>query len=97
MTKLAGFKYLLLSFITAAGIWIGGLTTGDMSSSMLGIFDSYNTKVEAISAEGDTNTKGTALLLDVGYHLIETYVTMSVIQSIVIYAVGWFFTLTLTE
>lgn len=60
---------------------------------MLGIFDSYNTKVEAISAEGDTNQKGTALLLDVGYHLIETYVTMSVIQSIVIYAVGWLFEL----
>lgn len=93
MTKLAGFKYLLLSFITAAGIWIGGLTTGDMSSSMLGIFDSYNTKVEAINSDGDKDQKGTALLIDIGVHLIETYVTMSVIQSIVIYAVGWLFEL----
>jgi len=93
LTKLAGFKYLLLSFITAAGIWIGGLTTGDMSSSMLGIFDSYNTKVEAINSDGDKDQKGTALLIDIGVHLIETYVTMSVIQSIVIYAVGWLFEL----
>lgn len=60
---------------------------------MLGIFDSYNTKVEAINSDGDKDQKGTALLIDIGVHLIETYVTMSVIQSIVIYAVGWLFEL----
>jgi len=88
LTPLAGFKYLLLGFITAAGIWIAGLNVGDMSSSMLGIFDTYNTKVEAINSDGDSDTKGTALFVDVGIHLIETYVTMSVVSSIVIYAVG---------
>lgn len=88
LTQLEGFKYLLLGFIMAAGIWVASLNVGDMSSSMLGIFDSYNTKIEAINTDGDRDTKGTALFIDVGVHLIETYVTMSVVSSIVIYAVG---------
>ena len=88
LTQLEGFKYLLLGFIMAAGIWVASLNVGDMSSSMLGIFDSYNTKIEAINTDGDKDTKGTALFVDVGVHLIETYVTMSVVSSIVIYAVG---------
>lgn len=88
LTQLEGFKYLLLGFIMAAGIWVASLNVGDMSSSMLGIFDTYNTKVEAINTDGDKDTKGTALFVDVGVHLIETYVTMSVVSSIVIYAVG---------
>jgi len=56
-----------------------------MSSSMLGIFDTYNTKVEAINADGDQDTKGTALLIDVGVHLVETYATMGVVSALVIF------------
>lgn len=91
LTLLEGFKYLLLGFITAAGIWVSGLNVGDMSSSMLGIFDTYNTKLEATNSDGDKDTKGTALFVDLGIHLIETYTTMSVVSSIVIYAVATLF------
>ena len=88
LTKLEGFKYLLLGFVTAAGIWVAGLNVGDMSSSMLGLFDEYNTKTEAINTDGEKDTAGTALIIDASIHLIETYVTMSVVTSIVIFAVG---------
>jgi len=56
---------------------------------MLGIFDTYNTKIEAINvSEGTTYKAGVSMFVDVGVHLIETYTTMSVVSSLVIYAVG---------
>jgi len=88
LTLLAGFKYLLLGFITAAGIWVSGLNVGDMSSNMLGIFDTYNTKLEASNTDGQEDTAGTSLFIDLGVHLIETYSTMAVVSTIVIYAVS---------
>ena len=85
MTLIQGFKYLLLGFITAAGIWVAGLNVGDMSSSMLGEFDKYNPKSEA-TWNGNEDTKGTALFIDLGIHLAGTYMTMAAVSSIIAYA-----------
>lgn len=89
MTQLEGFKYLLLGFITGAGIWVAGLNVGDMSSSMIGYFNSYNTKSgEATNSDGDSDTDGTAFIIDTGVHLTETYAVMTVVSSLVVYAIG---------
>merc|ERR1719240_1886076 len=69
LTQLEGWKYLLLGFVAAAGIWITGLAVGDMSSDTLGFFDAYDTKKEQYDiVEPDVNQLdpyGTSFFVDV--------------------------------
>lgn len=90
LTLLAGFKYYLLSFVAAAGIWIAGLNVGDVSSSTLGFFDTYNTKQEAIDINDYRyqDQYGVSFFVDLGIHLTETYFELTVVSSLIIYAIA---------
>jgi len=63
-----GYKYLALGCIIGAGAWISSLMLGDSASKLLGFYDNYNSKIEAL---GDR--PGTSLQYDILYHTLTLF------------------------
>ena len=64
-----------------------------MASSTLGFFDGYNPKVEAkaIDDASKEDSYGTSFFIDLTVHLLETYFALTVVSTVVVYAIATLF------
>merc|ERR1712167_509745 len=78
LTKIEGFKYMLVICLKGATVWVAGLTIGTSAADLLSFYDTYNVTQETSHCDSDGNnctedSKGTSLLIDLIYHELTTW------------------------
>merc|ERR1712167_76246 len=99
LSKVDGFKYMLLCFVKAFSIWVVALAVGTAASNLLSFYDTYNTKTETVHCDADGNNctndvDGTSLLVDLITHELEAWGMIIGAAAIVYFGdstfVNWF-------
>jgi len=83
LTKIQGYKYLVVGILISMGGWISALGIAEQAGKLLSIFDAYNTA---------TDSTGSALFIDFNLHTIESIFNLFVFTTIATggYVVGIF-------
>ena len=83
LTLEQGYKIFALSTMIGFGAWVGAITLGDSSAQLIQFFDNYNTKLEGTAYKAtEADPEGTALTMDLSYHMTTTIVNMIVASFI---------------
>jgi hypothetical protein len=88
LSKIEGFKYMIIHVAKVLSVWPVGLALGSSATSLISFYGTYNTASEATHCDGDgpnctTDTDGTALLIDLTYHELATWGTVVLMLAIV--------------
>lgn len=78
LTKVMGFKYMLMLVLKGVSVWAAALAIGSSASDLLSFYDTYNVATENAHCDDDgtnctTDSDGTSLLVDLIYHELASW------------------------
>merc|ERR1712151_878871 len=88
MSKIQGFKYMVITVLKGLAVWVVSLAIGTSATDLISFYDTYNTKIEASHCDDDgTNctqdTDGTALTIDLFYHELASWGAVVLMGAII--------------
>merc|ERR1712226_1347209 len=88
LSKIDGFKYMVITVVKALAPWVSGLALGVAYDDLISFYGTYNQAVEAQHCDDDgtnctTDSDGTSLTIDLFYHEIASWSAIAAFAFIV--------------